>query len=203
MKAEKPTANYVFMIHEWWGLNDYIKREAEKLRDELGNANVIALDLYEGNVADNPEKAEEFMKAVKDERVRAIITGAVSYAGAEAKIQCIGWCFGGGWALQAALISKKQMSGCVMYYGMPETKPEKIKSLNGPVLGIFANNDGWITPEVVNQFEKDMKAAGKSLTVKRYDADHAFANPSNLHYEKTMADDAHTIAVEFLKKNFK
>jgi len=203
VKAEKPTDNYLIVVHEWWGLNDYIKQEAVTLQDDLGNINIIAVDLYDGKVADTPDKAQECMKSLTDERAKAILSGAIEYAGKNAKIQTIGWCMGGAWSLQASLIAGKQLKGCVMYYGMPEKSVDKLKTLNAPVLGIFANKDKYITPEVVSQFEKDMKAAGKQLTVKRYDADHAFANPSNPHFEEMMAKEAHGIAVEFLKTNFK
>jgi len=202
VKASNPTNKYVIMVHEWWGLNDYIKQEAEKLQGELGDVNVLAIDLYDGKVGDTPEKAGEIMKAMNEDRAHAIIRGAISYAGPKAKIQTIGWCFGGGWSLQAALEAGRQSVGCVMYYGMPETLQSKLRLLSGPVLGIFANKDKWITPAVVEQFKKDMKTANKELILKQYDADHAFANPSNPKYEKEMAEKAHTIAVMFIKSNF-
>ena len=202
VKAANPSDKYLIVVHEWWGLNDYIKQISEKFRDELGNVNVLAIDLFDGKVADSPEKAGEYMKALTDDRAHAIIKGAITYAGPKAKIMTIGWCFGGGWALQAALDAGKKMAGCVMYYGMPEKNIEKLKTLNGNVLGIFANKDKWVTPEVVHQFHEDMIAAGKRLAIKQYDADHAFANPSNPKYEKAMADEAHTLAVDFMKLNF-
>jgi carboxymethylenebutenolidase len=201
VKAENPTSNYVIMVHEWWGLNDYIKQEAEKLQGELGNVNVIALDLYEGKVATNAEEASKYMGETKEERIRAIIGGAIDYAGKDARIQTIGWCFGGGWSLQASIMAGKQGTGCVMYYGMPEKDVNKLKTLNAPVLGIFASKDGWITPAVSDQFEQEMKLLNKSITIKSYDADHAFANPSNPKYDKTSAEDAHKMAVEFLKSH--
>ncbi|HKR04856.1 MAG TPA: dienelactone hydrolase family protein [Bacteroidia bacterium] len=199
VKAENPTNNYVIVIHEWWGLNDYIKQEAEKLQGELVNVNIIAVDLYDAKIATNPEEASKFMGEAKEERIRAIIGGAIDYAGKDARIQTIGWCFGGGWSLQTSIMAGKQGTGCVMYYGMPEKDINKLKSLDAPVLGIFASKDGWITPEVVTRFEKDMKENNKQVTTKSYDADHAFANPSNPKYDKTSADDAHKMAVEFLK----
>lgn len=199
VKADNPTANYIIMVHEWWGLNDYIKQEAEKLQSELVNVNVIAIDLYDGKVAAEADEAGKYMKDAKEERIRAIIVGAIDYAGKEARIQTIGWCFGGGWSLQASIMAGAQGAGCVMYYGMPEKDVERLKMLHAPVLGIFAGKDQWITPEVMNQFDKDMKGINKPVTVKSYDADHAFANPSNPKFDKAAADDAHKMAVEFLK----
>ena len=86
-----------------------------------------------------------------------------------------------------------------MYYGMPETDMAKLKSLHCDVLGLFANMDKWINPEVVKTFQDNMEKAGKKLIVKSYNADHAFANPSNPKYDKASAEDANQAAVKFIK----
>ena len=201
VKATKATANYVFMIHEWWGLNEYIQREAERLQKEIGNVNVLALDLYDSKVATTREDAAKYMNDAKEDRIRAIVKGAFEYVGARARVGTVGWCFGGGWSLQTALMGGKQVAACVVYYGMPETDVEVLRTLNGPVLGIFAEKDGWVTPAKVKEFEDAMGKAKKKLTVKMYDADHAFANPSNPMFDKQAASDAHKRTIEFLKKN--
>ncbi|WP_223649092.1 dienelactone hydrolase family protein [Hymenobacter psoromatis] len=203
IKSAKPSNKYLFVIHEWWGLNDYIKKEAAKYAEELPGVNVIALDLYDGQVATTPEEAGKLMQGVKTDRATAIIKGAEAYAGPKAELASIGWCFGGGWSLQAALLGGKQTVGCVMYYGMPEKDVAKLKTLNSDVLGLFAEQDKWINPEVVGQFEKDMAAAGKKVTVKEYPADHAFANPSNPKYNQPLAADAHQKALAYLKARLK
>ncbi|HTA27613.1 MAG TPA: dienelactone hydrolase family protein, partial [Bacteroidia bacterium] len=110
------------------------------------------------------------------------------------------WCFGGGYSLQAAILAGKQAAGCVMYYGMPETDMAKLKTLHCEVLGLFANKDKWINPDVVKTFQDNMKKAGKKLTVKSYDADHAFANPSNPHYDGPSTSDANKMALEFINE---
>ncbi len=203
IKSAKPTKNVVLMVHEWWGLNDHIKQEAERLQKELGNVTVLALDLYDGKIASNPEDAGKLMGEVKAERASAIVKGAIEYAGKDAKIYTIGWCFGGGWSMQSALLAGKQAAGCVMYYGMPEKDVAKLKGINTDVLFVFASKDQWINQEVVNTFEKDMKAAGKKLTVKTYDADHAFANPSNPKHDKELAADAHAEVLAYFKAKLK
>ena len=86
---------------------------------------------------------------------------------------------------------------------MPETDLTKLKKLNGDVLGLFAGRDEWITPKVVAAFEQNMKDAGKKLTVKSYDADHAFANPSNPKHNKEASADANAKALAFLKERLK
>lgn len=202
-KAVKPTNNYLFVIHEWWGLNDFVKKESEKLYHDLGNVNIIDLDLYDGKVAATREDAGKYMQAVSDERAKAIINGAIAYVGPKAQIATIGWCFGGGWSLQASILAGKQDVACVMYYGMPEQDVNKLKTLHADVLGNFANKDGWINPKVVAQFADNMKAAGKKVYLHQYDADHGFANPSNPVYDSQATKDAYANTLSFLKTRLK
>ncbi|MBC6989117.1 dienelactone hydrolase family protein [Hymenobacter sp. BT491] len=203
IKSNTRSDKYLFVIHEWWGLNDYIKKEAATFASELPGVNVIALDLYDGQVATTPDEAGKIMQGVKTDRAQAIIKGAIMYAGPNAKIASIGWCFGGGWSLQTALMAGPKAAACVMYYGMPEKDVAKLKTLNTDVLGIFALQDKGISPQIVEQFQKDMAAAKKKLTVKNYDAVHAFANPSNPKYNQQYAADAHALALAYLRKNLK
>ena len=201
LTPDKPSNNYIFVIHEWWGLNDYIKQECEKIFKSLGNVHVIAIDLYDKKVASTRDSAAKYMGAVKTERGVAIIKGLIKHVGPQANVGTIGWCFGGGWSLQAALLASSQSKACVMYYGMPEEKMEKLKTLAAPVLFIFGEKDQWINKTLLEKFENNMKAAKKSLEIKAYDADHAFANPSNPKYNSLFAEDAMKNSLAFLKKH--
>lgn len=203
VKAKKKSNRYLFVIHEWWGLNDYIKQESEKYAQDMPNVNVLALDMYDGQVTDKREEAGKLMQSVQFERGKAIVQGATTYAGAKAKIATIGWCFGGGWSLQASMLIGKQAKGCVIYYGMPEKDKEKLKTLNAEVLGIFASQEKWITTEIVNEFEKNLKEANKVATIKNFEADHAFANPSNPRYNAEYAKQAYEMSLAFLKRKLK
>jgi len=196
----KKTDKVVLMFHEWWGLNDYIKKEAESLQKELGDGvDVYAVDLYDGQVATEREKASALMSGLKPERASAIINGLLANIGKDKKVATIGWCMGGSWSLQATLLAFRQ-AACVMYYGFPEKDPEKLKGLKTDILFLQAMQDGFITPSVVTQFSEDIKKLGKSITIKQYNADHAFANPSNPKFNKEFAADAHKLALAFLKK---
>lgn len=198
---ENPNGNFLLVIHEWWGLNDHIKWEAGRLAEGLEGVTVLALDMYDGKVATSQEQAGEFMQAVKEDRAQAIIQGALAYAGEEAKIGTIGWCFGGGWSLRASIMAAGQGEACVMYYGMPVQEADKLAPIEADILGIFAKQDGWITPEVVNKFESLAKATGEHIEVHQYDAAHAFANPSNPGaYNEEAAAEANAIAMEFLQE---
>ncbi len=196
----KGSDKYIFMFHEWWGLNDYIKREAVRY-SEAFNVNVLALDLYEGQVAKTREEASKLMKGAKEDRIRELIQGAIkSYS--EYQIATIGWCFGGGWSLQASMMAGKQSKACVIFYGMPEKDLVALNKLKAPVLGIWAKNDGWINAEVVDDFSKKMDKLNKSLENHSYDADHAFANPSNPGFDKEASKAAFKEVQDFFGQYF-
>lgn len=200
--APQTTSNYLVVIHEYWGLNDYVKKMSQQLRNDLGNVNVIAVDLYDGKVAATAQEAGKFMSGVTQERGSAILKGLYENQKDAAQFLTLGWCFGGGWSLQASLLAGDKAGGCVMYYGMPEKNVAKLKELKCDVLGVFANKDKWITPAVVDSFKVNMKAAGKTLDLHQYDADHAFANPSQTdRYNEKAADDAYYYVKEFLAKH--
>lgn len=202
VRAGQPTNNYLFVFHEWWGLNDYIKQEAERLFHELPGVNVFAIDLYDGKMATVADSASKLMQSANEDRMKTIINGALAYAGKDARVQTTGWCFGGAWSLQASILAGKQGAGCVMYYGFPEKNADRLKMLQAPVLGIFAEKDDYITPEIVKAFEKNMQQLGKPVTIKFFNAVHAFANPSNPKHDAAAAEEANKMAVKFLNKNF-
>ncbi|HRI20581.1 MAG TPA: dienelactone hydrolase family protein [Panacibacter sp.] len=202
IKAPTKTDYYIFVIHEWWGLNDYIKKQSEQMANDLG-VNVIALDLYDKQVAATREDATKYMQSVKTERAMAIIRGAYSYVGSSAKVFTIGWCFGGGWSLQTSIEGGKQAVGCMMYYGQPEKDVARLKTLNCDVIGFFGNLDQWPNPATVDQFVKDAATAGIKLNVNRYEANHGFANPSNPSHDKAATADAYSKVLAFVKERMK
>jgi carboxymethylenebutenolidase len=204
--AKKGTKAAVIMVHEWWGLNDYIRKEAESLRNQTGYA-VLAVDLYEGKVATQPQDAGKLMAAVNQARGRAIVSGAVTdlkrgdLGFKAAKIGTIGYCFGGGWSHQTAIEGGKNVEACVIYYGMPDMDPARLAKLRAPVLMIYGTQDKWISPDVAKRFQSAMAAAKKPLTVKGYDADHAFANPSNPKFNKKAREDANRETIAFYRRH--
>lgn len=201
--SKKKSKKWLIVIHEWWGLNDHIKEEAEKLWGDLKNVNVLAIDMYDGNVASTREDASQYMQGLSTQRAYSIISGMNSYVGPEAELCTIGWCFGGGWSLQTAIESGTKTIGCVIYYGMPEEDITRLQKLNSDVLGIFASQEQWINPGVVETFEVNMKKAKCNLEVHSYDADHAFANPSSPRYQEEAAQSAYQITIEYLKAKYK
>ncbi|MCW3076303.1 MAG: dienelactone hydrolase family protein [Bacteroidetes bacterium] len=203
IKCDSHSDKYIFVFHEWWGLNDYVKQECEKLFKELKNVNVIAVDLYNKKVATDRDSAAKYMQAVNYDDAEDVIRGVLNYVGKKAHIATIGWCFGGGWSLQCAILAGKQAKSCVMYYGMPEEKKEKLKTLNAPVLFVFAEQDQWINKQVISTFEEKMKELKKPMEVISYNAVHGFANPSNPKYAKAFSEEAFVKSTTFIKNNFK
>lgn len=198
--AELP-APAVLLIHEWWGLNDQIKAVAAELANQGFLA--LAVDLYGGEVATDPTDAQNHMNAVDPEQATETLAGWIGWLKADSrgtgKVATVGWCFGGGWSLNASIAAP--VDATVIYYGRVERSPEDLAKLEGPVLGHFAEQDKWINREMVAGFEKNMGLAGKTLEVHWYDADHAFANPTGDNYRKPEAELAWSRTLAFLRQN--
>ncbi|MEP7109756.1 MAG: dienelactone hydrolase family protein [Ferruginibacter sp.] len=202
IKAKTKSQKWLFVYQEWWGLNDFVKRQADIFYNDLGgNVNVLALDMYDGKVTADPKEAGQFMQSVAESRLENIVKAGIAYAGNKAMIANVGWCFGGGWSLKSAIILGKQNIGTVMYYGMPVKDIEKLKTLNSDVLGLFAT-ENFITKQIIEEFAANMKTAGKELNYKIFDAVHGFANPSNPKHDEAKTKEAYGMAIEYLKKKF-
>jgi carboxymethylenebutenolidase len=197
----------LIVIQEWWGLNDNIRNMAKRLAGEGYTA--LAVDLYGGQNADTPDKAQELMKAAMgnmaagDQNVKAAYNYLETKEKAP-KIGAIGWCFGGGWSLRTALLLPDKVDADVIYYGHLEADPAKLATLKMPVIGFFGGKDQSIPVASVREFEKAMKDAGKNVEIHVYDdASHAFANPSGGNYNAAAAEDAWKRTTAFLKKHLK
>ena len=197
--AKKKSDKWLIVIQEWWGLNDNIKMEADQYFKDLGDVNVMAVDMYDGKVAATPDSAMKLMRGADMNRMVALIQGAVKHAGSKASIYSVGWCFGGMWSLQTAIIAGPQAKGSVMYYGRPESNMDKLKSIQCDIIGFFGNLDQSPSPAMVNTFEANMKLAGKNLTAYKYEAGHGFANPSNPSFNAAAKEDSYAKAIAFLK----
>jgi carboxymethylenebutenolidase len=197
----KPSNRWLIVIQEWWGLNDHIKAEADRYHQDLPNMNVLAIDMYDGKVASTPDSAMKLVRGADPIRMTSIVQGAISHAGSDASIYSVGWCFGGMWSLQTAILAGKNGKGTVMFYGRPETNMDKLRSIQCDVLGFFGNLDRSPTPQMVSEFEKNMQDAGKKLTTYKYEAGHGFANPSNPSYNVVASEDSYRKAIEFFKQH--
>jgi carboxymethylenebutenolidase len=197
----------IIVIHEWWGLNDWVKEQASKLADEGYVA--LAVDLYRGKVATTPDMAHEIMRGVPEDRAKRDLHAAFEFLQSQPnvrkdRIASIGWCMGGGYSLDVAL-QEPALAATVINYGHLATDTDALKKINAPILGLFGGQDRGITPDDVKKFGATMDQLGKKIDVKIYDdAGHAFENPNNKDgYRAADAADAWNRTVAFLAENLK
>jgi carboxymethylenebutenolidase len=197
----------IIVIHEWWGLNDWVKEQAQKYASQGYVA--LAVDLYRGKVAANPDDAHILMRGLPDDRGMRDLEAAFAYLNTRAdvnaaKIGSVGWCMGGSWSIKLAADQPK-LAACAVNYGWLPSDAALIAKIKAPVLGNFGADDQGIPPRDVKAFESAMKAGGKTTDIKIYDgAGHAFENPNNKQgYRPEAATDAGQRMSAFFQKYLK
>lgn len=193
------------VVHEWWGLNDNVRMMTRRLAGEGYVA--LAVDLYGGRNADAPAAARALMTeslANPDNGVANLRAAAAFLRDGQhaPKLGVVGWCFGGGWSLQAALAMPELVDAAVMYYGRVVTDATRLRALDAPLLGLFGADDQGIPVADVRQMESALRGLGRDVTIQVYDgAGHAFANPSGNNYRPAAADDAWRRTVAFFAQH--
>jgi carboxymethylenebutenolidase len=195
----------IIVIHEWWGLNDNVRAMADRLAGE--GYIVLAVDLYGGEVAESPAGARQLMLSVVEnpdqasENIRKAYEFVNTAAGAP-RVGSLGWCFGGGWSLNTAMLFPDELDASVIYYGQVTDDEEKLRAINVPILGLFGADDTGISVESVQQFESALERLRKNYEIQIYPgAGHAFANPTGRNYNAEVAEDAWRRTLEFLGHN--
>jgi carboxymethylenebutenolidase len=153
--------------------------------------------------------AHELMRGVPEDRAKRDLHAAFEFLQSQPNVRknrigAIGWCMGGGYALDVAL-DEPTLAADVINYGHLATDPEALKKINAPILGFFGAQDRGITPDDVHKFEAAMKQQSKKIDIKIYDdAGHAFENPNNKDgYRAADAADAWQRTVNFLADTLK
>ncbi|MFZ0808083.1 MAG: dienelactone hydrolase family protein [Candidatus Sulfotelmatobacter sp.] len=197
----------LIVIHEWWGLNDWVKDQASKLADE--GYVTLAIDLYRGKVATTPEIAHEIMRGVPEDRAKRDLNAAFDFLASQPNVKrdrigSIGWCMGGGYSLDVAL-QQPTLAADVINYGHLATDVDALKKIHAPILGLFGAQDHGITPDDVKKFGTSLDQLGKKIEIKIYDdAGHAFENPNNKDgYRAADAADAWRRTTAFLAETLK
>jgi carboxymethylenebutenolidase len=192
------------MIHEWWGLNDHIKRTARELASE--GYVVLAVDLYNGEVTADPDRARELSSSLDQDEAIQNMKSAITYLKTReniTKIASLGWCFGGGQSLQLAL-SGERLDATIIYYGNLITEESRLSSIKWPILGIFGEEDTAIPVETVKEFKSILGRLGIENEIYIYPGvGHAFANPTGTNYSPNEAEDAWKKTLIFLSKHLK
>jgi carboxymethylenebutenolidase len=195
------------VIHEYWGLNDWVKEQAAKLADE--GYVTLAIDLYRGKVATTPDEAHEIMRGVPEDRAARDLHAAVEFLKSQSSVKknrigSIGWCMDGGYSLNVAL-REPTLAAAVINYGHLADDPASLRKINAAVLGIFGGQDRGIPVDDVKKFEETLKQQGKKIEIVIYpDAGHAFENPNNkTGYRADDAADAWKHTTSFLASTLK
>jgi carboxymethylenebutenolidase len=195
------------VIHEWWGLNDWVKEQASKLADE--GYVTLAIDLYRGKVAASPEEAHELSRGVPEDRAKRDLLAAYDYLASQqnvkqGKIGSIGWCMGGGYSLDLA-INQPGLAASVVNYGHLATSADEISKIKAPMLLIFGGKDRGIPVDSVKKFAEQLKSANGKVEMHIFpEAGHAFQNPNNkTGYRAEDAKDAWQKTIAFLEHTLK
>jgi carboxymethylenebutenolidase len=195
----------LIVIHEWWGLNDWIKDQAQRFAGE--GYVTLAVDLYRGQVATDADTAHQLSRGLPQDRGVRDLTSAAAWLAQQKnvdphRIGAIGWCMGGGFAAQLA-VADPDLKAVSINYGSLPTDPAALAKIHAAVIGNFGGQDRGITPVDVHAFETAMRSLGKSVDAKIYpDAGHAFENPNNKGgYRAEDAEDAQSRSTHFLAEH--
>ena len=195
----------IIVIQEWWGLNENIEAMTRQLAAEGYTA--LAVDLYDDQIAETPEKARELVQAAlaDPDRLTQNVVSAYTYLTDwldAPTVASLGWCLGGTWSLNTALALPDQLDAAVIYYGGGITTDEaKLSTLDMPIQGHFGLLDSSPSPETVLEFEQVLDGLGKDAQIYQYaNAGHAFANPSGTNYNEAAAEISWDRTLAFLKQ---
>jgi len=193
-------AGGVVLIQEWWGVNAHIQSLVARLAD--AGFNVLAPDLYHGQIATDPKRAEEMMNALDFAKAVDEVAGAVEHLRAAprstGKVAIMGFCMGGAVTLAAAA-AIPALDAAVPFYGIPGAADfTKIKA---PVLGHFAKRDTFVPVTKAEEVKRQIESAGGSMELEVYDAQHAFVNDTRPEvYDAANAKLAWDRSIAFLRK---
>jgi carboxymethylenebutenolidase len=196
----------VIVVHEWWGLNAQIREMARSLARQGYVA--IVPDLYHGKVASDPEAAHVLMRGLDEDGAVSDLAAAAAWVRDEPRTASrhygvMGFCMGGHLAELLAFRDSK-VSAAVVFYGVPETRPERIAALRAPLIGHFGTEDQGIDTSRVETFRRALEGAGKKAEIYVYaGAGHAFMNQEQKSYRPEAARLAWVRTLAFLQKYLK
>ena len=196
----------IVVIQEWWGLNDQIRAIADRFADK--GYVTLAPDLWRGKVVTEPDEAGKLFMALNVEQAAKDLRGAAQYLAQQQTVGgrlvgAIGFCMGGQLALYAGTVAP-EIAAVVDCYGVhPNVQPDFNRS-KAPVLGIFGGNDEFVPPDAIQALDQQLADAGIEHEFHTYpDADHAFLNEHNPHYDEGTAQDAWGKIDAFLDRHLK
>ena len=174
----------VLVVHEWWGLTDYVRNRVKQLAD-MGYI-AMAVDMFgDGKTAANPQEAQKLAgpfyqdPSLTRTRLEAALNRLKQYEQADpGKIAAIGYCYGGYVVLNAAKLGMP-LTGVVSFHGNLAGAPADKDLLRSKVLVCHGEADQFISQQEISNFKSSMDSIGADYTFKTYpNATHAFTNPA-------------------------
>ncbi len=198
----------VILIQEWWGLVPHIIDVADRLAAE--GFTVLAPDLYHGKTTTEPDEAGKLMMALNIEQAGKDMSGAIDHllsldSVTGPRVGVIGFCMGGGLTLVLAALRPDAVGATVPFYGLipwEHAQPDYSR-LDAPVLGHYAAEDGFFTPDLVAALQDQLDSLGKQADLEIYPGtDHAFFNDTRPEvYDAEASARAWVQTVGFLHTN--
>ena len=196
----------VIMIHEFWGLNESIVSKTDLLAEE--GYLVVAPDTFRGSTTGWIPRAIYQVISARPENVNSDLDSVYAWLESQAavdpdQIAIAGFCYGGRTSLAYSLHNNR-LAATIIFYGSPETDPEVLKNLPGPVLGIFGGADQSISVEQVDAFDRALTEAGVPHEITVYEGQpHAFVKDAEGIEAGGAQRDAWDQMLAFLEANLK
>ncbi len=195
----------LIVIHGRMGLDDGTRSMTERIAAQ--GFVVLAVDLFGGETADDPNTSRDLMVRILENPApaNANIQQAYKFLDETAespRIGALGWSFGGGWALNAAILFPDDLDAVVIYYGQVSTNEERLAPISAPILGLFGGDDPSVSVDTVRAFEAVLENLRKKYEIEIYPGvDHAFADPESANYDSDAAEKAWARMLKFLQEN--
>jgi len=192
----------VVVVHEWWGLNDDMRRICERFAAD--GIVALAVDLFGGRVTTDEQVALKLVTEMKTLDAMEIIGGAVerlsSHARSDGRVFVTGFCVGGAMALAAAC-NVEGLAGVIPFYGVPKAEYADWSKRTCPVLGHYGRKDDGIPVAKVEALEAAIRAGSPApVSIHYYEAGHAFMRePDPAKFDERAAKLAWTRSVELMR----
>jgi carboxymethylenebutenolidase len=197
-----PSGVGLVVAHELWGVDQPMRDLADRCA-ALGHVTLVP-DLFDGKQPQSvPEGLAVMASLDMNDTVTQDLAGAVGVLVREQlQVGLLGLCFGGALSVAAAT-RLPELRAVVCFYGVPDLSVFDPAQIRTPFLGHFAQRDNWCTPEKVNALEQRLRAGEVDHELHRYDADHAFMNPTGPGFDASTAAAAWKRTVEFIDQRLR
>ncbi len=192
----------VILVHDRWGLDQHTLDWTDRLAEHGFLA--LAIDLYDGRSAKkrNYKHASLIMGQIDPEWSDVNLKAAVNFIKNKTLLKpaVLGWGFGGGMALRAALLEPASVASTVIFYGPVTMDTTLLDDIEGAVLGVFSTKDEWVSPSKVDAFTNLMRRMRNAIVLMNVDAAPGFVDPSLSAYDDEVAERAWQRSLEFLNE---